>query len=192
MLITKTNPVGIDAKIQELQTKLHTKLLEVWGISSDKYKCLGRCARNLKGEGHIAELYVGNNEYRDVYWDDSLSAISFFGLNNVPIRHNVIERAYVHLVFFVKLTDLKPSITHRADEEVRQDVLNIIGSSLFGFKYESLELSLANVLKEYPASWRTADKYTSLKVVDMHPLHCFRLNFFVQYDKNYCTSLKIK
>jgi hypothetical protein len=192
MLITKDNPVGIDAKIQQLQTKLHDDLLAKWGIVTDQYKCLGRCYRNRKDQGYVAELYLGNGEYKDAYWDDTISAISFFGLSNSPVKHNLLEQANVHLVFFVNLAKLKTGIAHRADEEVRIDVLDLIGNSLFGFVFQSIELGLDSVLKEYPASWRTAEKYTNLKTVDMHPLHCFRLNLFVQYDKNFCTNPKIK
>jgi hypothetical protein len=192
MLIAKTNPVGIDAKVQEFQARLHTALLNVWGIDSEAYHCHERCYRNRKTEGYVAEVYTTDNEYKEVYWNDELTAISFFGLNNVPIRHDTVEQAKVHLVFFVNLAKLKPSVTHRADEEVRRDVLNIIGRSISGFVYESLELGIENVLKEYAASWRTAGKFANLDAVDMHPIHCFRLNFSINYDKNYCTTLKIK
>lgn len=192
MQITKTGPVGIDAKVQEFQGKLHAALLARWEIESSAYHCHGRCYRNRKAEGYVAEVHTIDNEYKEVYWDDTLSAISFFGLNNAPIRHDSIEQASVHLVFFVNLRKLKPDITHRADEEVRLDVLNIVGRSVSGFVYQSLELGIENVLKEYAASWRTAGKFASLDAVDMHPVHCFRLNFSINYDKNFCTTLKIK
>jgi hypothetical protein len=192
MLITITNPVGLHAKVQELQAFIHSNLLTKWGISdTTKYLCTGLCYRNKKDEGYIAEMYSGNNEYKDVYWDDTLSALSFFGLSG-QIKHDVVEVANVHLVFFVNLAKIKASITHRADEEARNDVLNLVSPGKYGFIYESMDLWLENVLKEYPASWRTAGKYESMKTVDMHPTHCFRLNFSVQYDKNYCTTLKIK
>ncbi len=183
MLITKTNPVGIDWYIQQLQTRLHTELLKTWGVDV-KYTCYGRCYRNKKDDGYIAEVYTGGNEYKEVYHDDGISAISFFGISD-KITNDVENKARVHLVFFVNLWKLKPTITHRADEEVRQDVFKAIGAQSFGFSFESVDLWLENVLKEYPGSRREQ----RLKAVDMHPVHCFRFNFKLLYNPNHiCQS----
>lgn len=182
MLITKTNPVGIDVAIQKLQTFLHNKLTGVvlWN-NATTYKCYGRCYRNKKDTGYIAENYEGGIEYKEVYWDDSLSAVSFFGVSG-QIKHDIKEQVSVHLVFFVNLKKLKPAINHRADEEVHKDILQLIGNTLFDFEYTGMEFSIENVLREYPGSRR--DDW--LKFVDMHPVHCFRLNFDLVYDKNIC------
>lgn len=179
MLITKTNPTGADWYIQELQTKLHTKLLVEWNISSDDYKCYGRCYRNKSDDGYIAQNYEASNEYKEVYWDDTLKAISFFGVGNTA-NLSVGANANVHLVFFVNLAALAPAISHRADEEVRQQVLNAIGSNAFGFSVDSVETSIENVLREYSGSRRDE----RLKYVDMHPIHCFRINLTLNYNVN--------
>lgn len=184
MLITKTNPVGEDVPIQKLQSFIHGQLVTKWGLAGANdtlYQCYGKAYRNKQDNAYIAEVYTGSNEYKEVYWNDELKAISWFGLSGA-IRHDIIEQVAVHLVFFVNLEKLKPSITHRADAEVRKDVLDIIGSGRFGLKYESTELWIENVLREYPGS-RRDDR---LKAVDMHPIHCFRLNFQLKFDKNNC------
>lgn len=189
MLITKTNPVGIDVAIQNLQTYLHKQLVSKWGLVDDNdplYECYGRVYRNKNDAGYIAEVYAGNNEYKEVYWNDQLKAINWFGISG-EIEHDIVEKTNVHLVFFVDLSKLKPSIAHRADEEVRKDVLDIIGAGRFGFTYTGVELWLENVLKEYSGSRRDE----RLKAVDMHPIHCFRLNFSLSYDKNICNNLKL-
>lgn len=185
MLITKTTPQGIDWYIQELQTRLYDALMVKW--SNPNYHSYGRCYRNKKDTGWIAEVFTGA-EYKDVYWNDALDAISFFGMSE-KIEYDKQNKANVHLVFFVNVKKLKPSITHRADEEIRADVQSIIGASLNGFFLESVELWLDNVLREYPGTRR--DK--GLIAVDMQPVHCFRLNFSISYDsqKN-CTSIKLK
>jgi len=181
MLITKTSPVGIDYHIQQLQTALHSKLsaADYWNMVSAEYKCYGRCYRNKNDNGYIAENYEGTNEYREVYWDDTLKAISFFGISR-SIEMPLKAEADVHLVFFVNLAKIKAAITHRADEEARNDVLKIIGNSLFGFTIQSVDLWLENVLREYPGSRRD----NRLAAVDMHPVHCFRINLKLSYNTN--------
>lgn len=181
MLITREIPKGIDAMIQRFQTKLHEKLLTTWGIASDKYRCYGRCYRNKTDDGYIAENYEGSGEYKEVYWDDSLAAISFFGIAS-ELSQVIVTKTTAHLVFFVDLVKLKPAIAHRADSEVRTDVIDAIGMGMYGLTVESVQLYIENVLREYPGSRR--DGY--LKYVDMHPVHCFRINLNLIHSKINC------
>lgn len=189
MNVTKTNPVGIDVEIQKFQTDIYNALIEKWGLtlSTNLYECYGRCYKNKKDNGYIAEHYTGQNDkYKEVFWDSKLAAISFFGISD-KIENKSIQSTDVHLVFFVDLKKLKPSIHHRADEEVRADVLSIVANGSYGFSFDSIELYLENCLKEYNGSLRDE----RLKFVDMHPSHCFRLNFSLDYNiKNYCTPIK--
>lgn len=186
MLITKTNPVGIDSYIQQFQNKLHTMLMLKW--DNPTYHCYGRSYRNKTEDGYIAEVFTDKNEYKEVYWNDTLDAISFFGIGD-SIEEQTTSTIDVHLVFFVNLKKLKPSIAHRADEEVRQDVQSVFGKGIYSFTYTSTVLYLENVLREYPGS-RRDDR---LKFIDMHPVHCFRFNFKLSFDptKN-CSTIKLK
>lgn len=189
MLITKTNPVGIDVAIQNLQTHLHKQLVSKWGLVDENdplYQCYGRVYRNKKDAGYIAEVYAGNNEYKEVYWDDSLKAISWFGTGN-KTTFDINNKVDVHLVFFVNVAKLKPSVVHRADEEVRNEIQQLFGKSLHGFSFESIELWLENVLREYPGSRRDE----RLKAVDMQPVHCFRINLSLLYKPSICNTLKV-
>lgn len=183
MLNTVTYPKGIDIPIRKMQEYLHDLLLDVWGIDTDQYQSYGRCYRNKQDRGYIAEVYTGENEYKEVYFDDTLSAISFFGITD-SIKQGVGQTANVHLIYFVDLQKLKTTLTNRADEEVRLDVMQLIGSSKLGFSFKSVDLWLENVLREYSGSYRDE----RLKVVDMHPVHCFRLNFELNYNikQTYC------
>lgn len=187
MLITKTSPVGIDAAIQKLQAWLHTELMGKWGMDTaiaaqnKLYQCTCRCYRNKTASGYVAEVFTGGKEYREVYWDDTLNAISFFGISAIE-TYEIGETTNVHLVFFVNLKKLKPSIAHRADEEVRRDVVLLAEKSMYGFKFQSLELGIENVLREYANSYRD----DRMRAVDMEPVHCFRLNFELNYSKDIC------
>lgn len=168
----KTSPVNVDIVIQKLQTKLHDYLLTKWGMTNTEYQAHGRCYRNKKANGFVAEVYSGDNEYKDVYWNDELKAISFFGID-AKIEKAIMTKAKVHLIFFVNIKKIKPTITHRADEEIRSDVTDFIGKHNGAFTFESIELYTDNVLREYPGSANV--------VFDMHPVHCFRLNFSASY-----------
>src|SRR5690606_27118653 len=134
------------------------------------YACYGRAYRNRTDNGNKAEVYVSDNNYREVYWDDSLAAISFFGQSGIE-KQGLKSEVDVHLVFFVDLVKLAlkhpddSAITHRSDEEVRQTVTSIIGRYSNGFTVMSVELWIENVLKEYDGTIRDE----RLKFVDMHP-----------------------
>lgn len=188
MLITKTNPVGLDFYIQKLQTRLHTILLDAdhWNLADPtKYKAYGRCHRNKTTDGYIAENYEGGNEYKEVFWDDTLIALSFFGIGNSGIKAGTINsEADIHFVMFANLSKLalkdddNNTIAHRADEEIRKMITDIIGKHSFGFTYVSTELWVENVLREYSGSRRDQ----RLKFLDMHPVHCFRINLKLVYN----------
>lgn len=195
MLNLKTSPVGIDYAIQSIQEQLHAALMEAWGldpnVAADNalYQSYGRCYKNKRETGNVAEVYTGNatvqgsNEYREVYWNDELAAISFFGIADKVIIANE-NRTDVHLVFFADLAKLAiknqagQPVTHRADNEIHNQVQQVINKSLEGLALVSIETGLVNVLKDYPGSYRD----DRLSVVDMHPRHCFRLNFTIDFD----------
>jgi hypothetical protein len=183
MLITKTAPVGIDVSLQKLQAIIHDQLVDEFGTEGtwDAYKAFGRCYRNRTSNGYVAEYYEGNNEYKDVYWDDSLSMITFFGV--APRVNSILMHMQdVHLIVFANLSLLYPAVTHRADEELHKYFLNIIGTGWHGITYTGYETGLENVLREYPGT-RTSER---LKYVDMHPVHAFRINFSTSYSINQC------
>lgn len=184
MLVTKTNPTGIDNAIQKLQAYLYGRLITSWNLTSDesKYECYGRCYKNKKDNGYIAELFTGGNEYREAYWNDNLSVLSFFSVSDKVEAELGSNKTSVSIILFVNLVKLKPTITHRADEEVRQDVIRSIGANLYGFHYQGYETGIENVLREYPGSRRDE----GLKVVDFQPVHSFRINLSLIYKNNNC------
>jgi hypothetical protein len=180
MLITKTDPVGIDWHVQELQTKIHNQLVTDWALAdATKYQAYGRCYRNKIDAGYIAEVLTTGKEYKEVFWNDELTALSFFGLSG-QIKHGLKHEADVHFVMFANLAKLFPGAAHRMDEELRKQVFDLIGRFLMGFTVTGIELWLENVLKEYPGSRRE----NRLKYVDMHPVHCFRINMKIFYNPN--------
>jgi hypothetical protein len=180
MLIVKQNPTGIDVAIQKVQSFLHSKLITKWG--TDQYNAYGRCYRNRKEGGYIAEWYEGNGEYKEVYYDDRIAVSSFFGTSN-QIEMGIKNKVNIHLVFFVNLSRAKPLILHRADEEARNDVLNLLGNGLHGMVVTSVDMWLENCLREYPETIRSLRQDNRF---DMHPVHCFRINFSSLYNTTDC------
>jgi hypothetical protein len=184
MLIQSSSPSGRNRYIQRLQAALYSSLKSKWGLADDDttYECYEAAYRNTdeKSGEYVAEIFTVGNEYKEVYWNDNLAAISFFSVgDNVTVEAG-IHKVDVALIFFCNLVRLKPSISHRADEEVRQDVITLFGQGLLGFAYKGYETSLTNVLREYPGS-RRDDR---LRVVDMQPVHCFRINLQLSYNPN--------
>lgn len=179
-MISRTNPAGIDWYIQQLQARIHTALLP-----TDAYMCYGRAYRNKTADGYIAEVYAGDDRYQEVYLDNAKTLISFFGVSG-PVKTGKLAEVDIHLVFFANLTALAlkdykgNTISHRADEELHQKVLNIIGMSSFGLAPVSIETGVTDALREYPGS-RREDR---LIAADMHPYHCFRVNMTLLFDQN--------
>lgn len=190
MLVTKTYPSGIDWYIQNLQTRLYNSLIDAkhWNLSdTSQFVCYGRAYRNKTNDGYMAQVFDTTvKEYTESYWNDSLTAVSFFGLSNTPVKTGVMNEADVHLVMFCNLVKLQMkdkqsnAVAHRGDEELHVMVQEVIGRFGDGFKMDSIETGLENVLKEYPGSRRDQ----RLKHVDVHPIHCFRINLKLSYNPN--------
>lgn len=171
MLILRENPAGIDRQIQRLQERIYNGLIREWG-DGIVYNAYGRCYRNKTDDGYIAENYAGNKEYREVYLDDTCSALSFFGVST-SVSAGMMMSGQSHWVMFVDLSQVKPSEALRADEHVRMDVLNLLSGVHFGHQVVSYETGIENVLREYPGSRRD----NRMAGADMHPWHSFRINF---------------
>lgn len=180
MIHQRSTPVGIDWFIDKLQKAIFDKLTAKWPVGL-KYEAYPRCYRNQKDQGYVAEVYTKDKEYADVLWNDTLGALSFFGLSNTPIQFRMGATANIHLIFFVDLDKIFPTSKinpqYRADEEVRKQVVDIIGLGLYGATLNSVEFWKDNVLREYSGS-----RLNNLIAVDMHPRHCFRLNLTLNYN----------
>jgi hypothetical protein len=179
-------PQGMDIAIRKFQESLYIDLKDLWNLTDDQFQSYGRIFRNKKENGYVAEWYAfsadGKSiEYQETYWDDKVSVVSFFGIGQV-VKHDLGEKVEVHHVYFVDLKKIKPAAINRADEEIRKDVITTSQFGGFGFNYNGFETGIENVLKEYPGSLRD----NRLKYVDMHPVHCFRLNFTLNYNMTDC------
>lgn len=183
MLFTKENNTGIDVNIDGFQRMLYPKLVDSWGVNfadAKGYNSYPRAYRNEGADGYYPEVFVSGTEYKEVFLDDKLVAISFFGIGEDQPYRGENFQATVHLCFFVNLKKIF-GVGEREDEKVRQQVIKLVqGSKAFGFQFTGLETGIDNVFKEYPGVRKTS----GIKFRDMHPFHCFRLNFSVNYKSN--------
>lgn len=192
MITRVANSRGLNVAIDQLQSWLQGALFPLWGIDPDDaaasalYQFYPLVYRNQDPQraGYLAELYVAEGEYKEVFWDDALKGLSFFGQGPKTLIDGNENKVEVHLVTFANLKKLYPLLPHRADNEIRLDFQKIFAGALFGFELVSTEIWLANVLREYPGS-RREDR---LLAADMGDTHAFRLNLTCKFnpDEN-CT-----
>jgi hypothetical protein len=179
MIYLKTNPEGIDRALQPYQKRLYDTLPTLWGINEDDYLSYGRCYRNQKGDGFIPEMYIGTKEYKDLYHDDTIAVQSFFGSERRDIENYVIT-GNCHLIFIVDLKKIKPSITHRADEEAMQEAYKVFIQDDIGLNVFRESVGIANVFAEYTGV------RNSIKYRDLQNFFCFRFDFTIKYTEPFC------
>lgn len=173
MLYLKEKPTGVDIPIQNLQKRLYDKLQAVWGITGDKYNAFDRVYRNQTENGYIPEAYMGNGQYNETFIDDRYPVTSFFFVSDTVRMQNGAMQANISVIFCVNLSALKSTAKHRADEEVRLDVLELCRNYIG--EVNAVITGIDNVFREFNA--------TSVKFRDMHPFHCFRVNMTAVYKK---------
>lgn len=177
MNVTKTTVTGVDIPIQKYQTVLYNALKTTWPITDSTFNMYGRAYRNQTPDGYTPEIYKGNDEYADSYFDDTLSGSAFWGVNEITKVTNGDVQANLFVIFMVNLDLIKPGTT-RNDEEARIDTERIAMKRDYGFFLTGIITGIDQVFKDY-SGYKTVK---GIKFRDMQPWHCFRLNFQVTYN----------
>lgn len=171
-MIGNYNPCGIDIPILNLRESLERELMSLWNLTTDKVRSFGRA---YKIDGKQRE-YTTKYSETDNLLDDKY-ALQFFFMD-VEKREftdafqtfGTHFRVPVDILFFVNLALVKPLISWRADEEVKQDVFNVVlqGSGNFG-SFDVIDL----------------DGYNAK--MNMQPFHSFKVttNLSYRYDKTF-------
>lgn len=123
MLYTKTNPVGIDIQIQRAQIYLHDKLVTAFGSDISAY---GRAYKN-SDKGSVKPLaYISEGEYKELLTNDTIKGLHYFFIENdeaTILSRTCMSDNEVDVIFIVDdLSKVKGSITHYADEEIKEQV----------------------------------------------------------------------
>lgn len=164
MIVLKENPLGIDKRIQGIQSYLHEKLT---GYNLD---VLGRA--EIKDNKPI--VFYKKNDYKDVLFINPLTSGKVFFIDNETTKSDGKSLLTdIDIIFLLDIQKIKPNIVHRADEEVRIEILEILQSYLKRTEFE--------ITKGIEAL-----KGFETKLKDLHPYHFIKYSCELKYNSNEC------
>lgn len=168
---TIENPKGIDKEIQFCQNDIFNNIN--WG-NIDVY---GRIRKNPVKDGFYPEAYIGNNEYRDVYLNDTVNATIIFikdGDSEVD-EFGAYWTSNVKCVVMVNLKKVYPNITHRADTEAQIEIIKLLQKNKM-FSITGTEEEIADIFQGF--------KIDKIATDNMHPFHIFSVLGSMKYKIN--------
>lgn len=173
MNYTTTTTIGLDALIASVQTDLYNYIGTRWSGTINGY---GRVSKNKRADrGEVAEWYLGDNEYQEVYFDDEFSGSFFF--IDADKHETEDEHAYsasVKCVFMVDLKQVLPNETERSDAKARRDIVECLRKIAYGrYSITGIETGIDTIFQGLDQS--------DLKFMDIHPQHCFAVNLKILY-----------
>lgn len=159
----KTTPIGLDAVIHKAQNILYNDLNALWGIELEGYP---RCYVINRDNNITIEHYVSDFEYLSLI---SAEYNKFFFTAESDIERkretNTIQfETTIELYFIVDVSVIKPSILHRGDEEIRNDVMNVL-RRIPDVYIDSIVTNIERVFQGF--NFR--------EMQDMHPYHAFKI-----------------
>lgn len=173
-IISKNNPVGIDLVIDRLQNLIYNN------VSWVNYESYSRAYKNETNGNLIWEVFTGGVDYKDVLFDDKFSATSFFIVDDNATFNGEKWTTNVGIIFQIDTKELYPLISHRADEEAHNEILNILQYNVYEYSVTSLVKGIRNVYTEIG--------YGANKFEDLEPYHVFRVNLEVDYTQDCCVD----
>jgi hypothetical protein len=178
MNLTKTNPVGLDIVIDNIQSKVY-ELKDLWEVDLQGYP---RCQILTNNNKKTIEAYLGNNDYSSslIFAEQN----KFFVLAGESIEHvsNNYYKTTIEMYFMLNLSEIYPNIQHRADEEVRVDVLNIL-HTIPNINVFKVEHNSDKVFARF--NNRISQTFEHEYTDDMQPYHYFKVLIdILEYDIN--------
>ena len=130
-LFEKTNPIGIDKPIQRLQGLIYN------GLGYSNINGYGRAEVIEKDKQKLPVHYINNSkiDYTEILFNDKVNGHFFFLDKNETIPNGGVFETEIDIIFFFNVESLKSGVTHRADEEVRSDIIDLVS----GFKFFELK-----------------------------------------------------
>lgn len=162
----KTNPYGIDKKLLRIQNKIAE-------LTWNNFDVYGKLYINQKNGEKIAEAFIGDGEYKEVFVDDTKTAVFGFFIGDNRSGLNMI-RVPVELVCSCRLDKIDDE-TERNDEEVLLTVLKKIKreTGLLAPQEQEIKTGLSNVFSRV-----STDKF---QYRDMQPWFNFSISFDLIY-----------
>jgi hypothetical protein len=167
MIYAKTNPIGLDALISKIQSKLYTDLNELWSTELEAFE---RCyiIQDKEGKKNV-QRFVKKNEYQTI---SVAEKNKFFFLHKAKSTKEdaLYYTSEMEVIFILDLFNLKSEIEHRADFEVQSDVESIL-TQFDNVWIISLESGFDKALSGI----------SYVQENDMQPYHVFKFNLGVRY-----------
>lgn len=183
--VTKEHPIGVDCIINSLNESIYESLKESGWENYDAYH---RCYKTpINSSEYIPEAFTEvsnkrNGEYQDVLMQTGLNT-SFFITGNTTTPISGLYMMPISIIFQVNCEELYFNVvSHRADEEARNDAIVAVQNSSFGNDITAIHQDINQVYAEFSKE--------SIKFDDMNPYHVFRIDLNVSVD--YCSSHKNK
>jgi hypothetical protein len=177
--LTKDTTVGLDSVIDTIQKKVY-ELSDKWSVELTGYP---RCyilqrEKNVK----VIEAYLGNGEYSGSLIHAEGNKFFFLSGDAIEAVSEQYFRTTIELYFMLNLNEVYPSILHRADEEVRVDVVNVL-RTISGVSIVKIETNSDKVFSRF--NNRISQSFEHEYTDDMHPYHYFKVLIDVlEYDVN--------
>lgn len=174
----KTAPVGLDAIIDAVQKEVF-KLKDIWGVPGTGVDLTGhpRCyvLQNNETQKTI-EAYLEGNDYSGTLIFSEENKFFFIAPNDIEKQSANYYTTEIELFGIVNVKECKPGIAHRADEEVRNDVLNIL-NRIPAIKVNKIVINIDRVFNRYNS--RISQSFEYEYTDDMQPYHCFKIEMTV-------------
>lgn len=159
----KSDAVGIDKVINQLQDWLYDSLTTTYGWSG--YECYGRARlqKNPRVEDrNVFEYPLNGKDYLQMGMDDKVMATSFF--HRKELSHDEVTGATVVLFFNINLKKLLNQSSSRLDEDAIMDVLNVLSVNPPNFKVGIIKQGTEDVYSEYNVLAQDRDNYSDFVV----------------------------
>lgn len=176
MLIQKSNPVGIDKIIDQMQVRMFNQIDIVdWANYPRSYKNFKKKNRNSK----LPELHIGNGEYEDVLFSDRFNLTTFFvESDTVEMLASGMNRQELSLIIQADLQNIYPFDERRNDEELRILFANCFSNWMPNVKIKNFVKGIENVYAEFNKDQLFFD--------DMSSFNVQRINFSVTFSIECC------
>lgn len=154
---------GVDIIIDRVKTVFENNL---W-LSISNVEINGRAFQNKRKDKIIPEVLSGS-EYVEVKFDDTKNAKVFFYANDeVNFEMGKFITRRMDIIFQVNLSQIYPSLSYRATEEVYRDVLDLLKKHFLHIIEPKQIISGLNAYGIFSTD--------NLKAYDMQPWHVFNI-----------------
>jgi len=146
MIYSKSNPVGIDIKINSIQNKLHAAFLAL-PLVTGQIDLYGRVYKLKEGLKITPVKFI--TEFNKGLFTTDKTIVGYFFERTDPVNTNGMFSTTIGNIFHVNLKAVYPSITHRADEEFTKLITDIYSREPYGFKTLSISTGIDRVYSDF-------------------------------------------